>query len=119
MKKDPFLNLKYIAWCRSKTPPEGEVFEYKDLIEHARHYIASKKNVLFNDPVLKEYTPEELLVEYFALRFDSEKDFCDEFEAQMRGISQEDYEWFDRMTKEHIKETEENIGVIEFEDDFS
>lgn len=124
--KDPFFGLKFIAYCRSQRPPDGVdgiITEDIDIINYAKWRVCKSRNVLFNDPVWENYTPEEILVEYFTISFDDSEEVRDMFLAQMRGVETKDYDWLEQMESKWLKEQEEKIkedmgGVEEFEDTF-
>ncbi|RLG44951.1 MAG: hypothetical protein DRN81_03195 [Thermoproteota archaeon] len=100
-------------------PPEDS--DIADFVEYCRHFVSAEKNILFNDPVWDRYTEEEIIIEFFALRFDKEKEFREEYESQlMGGPSEEDYAWFDRMEAELQEKNKELMDETEeFSDDFT
>lgn len=69
MNSDGFTRLKYIAYCRSQMPPEEVGSDYADFVAFAKHFLCSKTNRLFKDPIWDKYTDEEVIVEYFSYQF--------------------------------------------------
>lgn len=121
--KDPFFGLKFIAYCRAYMPPEEVETEEEDMVAYAKFYLCQKRNILFNAEVWDNYTDEEILVEYFSIRFTEDEVLRGEFETQMKGVEKADYEWFDKMTKKYEAEIEAEAkkasgGKDEFEDKF-
>lgn len=121
--KDPFFGLKYIAYCRAFMPPSDAEIDSDDMLQYARFYLCQKRGVLYNAEIWDNYTEEEILVEYFAVRMSEDETLKAEFEAQMRGINKADHEWFDKMTEKYNKKLEEEAkeaagGKDEFEDSF-
>jgi len=120
---DPFFGVKYIGWCRSQLPPDDVSISVEDFLQHVRHFLSVKKQILFKDPVFDTYTEEDLLTEYFAIRFDEDSDFRGAFEAQMRGISQDVYDWFEEEEQKYLEAREKEAkelmgGKDEIEDVF-
>jgi hypothetical protein len=104
--KDPFFGLKYIAYCRSKLPPEEAGRDDADIINYAKWQICKSRNLLFLDPIWDRYSEEEILIEYLTIRFDEDENVCKAFESQMQGVSLDDQEWFERMEKKYHEEQE-------------
>ncbi len=117
---DRLLPLKHIGYCWSQMPPsdEGGV-EYADFLEHAKFSLCRLTNRLMKDTVWDEYTSEEILAEYFAHVFSSNKDAREKFEAQLGGASEEMHDWLDRMIAGNQGETDKKIAELGLEDSLS
>jgi len=85
-------------------------------VQYARYYVSNKKNLLFSDPIWNNLTKEEILIEYFCLRFDEDETFRGEFIAQLRGVKEDDYAWFEKMEKQHLEKTKD---LEEIDEDFT
>ena len=103
--EDPFFGLKYIAWCR--TTVKGEVLTEEHLIDYAKWQLCKSRNLLFNDPIFKEYTKEEILVEFFSIKFDEDEKLKEAFELEMQGVNKSDLDWFEKMEKLYQEKAEE------------
>ena len=120
---DPFFGLKYIAYCRSQRPPEGVESDDIDIINYAKWQVCKARNLLFNDPIWKEYTAEEILIEYFAILFDESETLRDQFLSQARGLDKKDVAWLEAMEAKWVKEQQAKIkdalgGADEIEETF-
>ena len=103
--EDPFFGLKYIAWCR--TTVKGEVLTEEHLIDYAKWQLCKSRNLLFNDPIFKEYTKEEILVEFFSIKFDEDEKLKEAFKLEMQGVNKSDLDWFEKMEKLYQEKAEE------------
>lgn len=116
--KDPFFGLKYIAFCRTGLIVDGETLDEEAMLAFAKWQICKVRNILWNDPVWDNYTNPEILIEYFAIKFDEDADLRTAFEASTVSAKEADVDWFERMEKklkEGSKIKEEVIagGTIE------
>jgi hypothetical protein len=120
--KDPFFGLKYIAYCRTGLPINDEDIDEEALISYAKACICKARNKLWNDPIWDSYTQEEILVEYFTIRFESE-DARKEFETKLISVKKSDLDWFETAEKRYMSENKKENDIItqeptEFEDTF-
>lgn len=118
--EDPFFGLKYIAYCRSHLPDLDD-FGESELIDFAKWQICKVKSVLFNDPIWENYTKEEILVEYFAIRFDESKELLEEFKSKLVHADKEVYDLFERLERTFApatKKEKDNQEPEEFEDSY-
>jgi hypothetical protein len=107
--QDPFFGLKYIAYCRSSLPVNEEDVDDEAMIQFARWQICKVRGVLWGDPIWDNYTPEEILVEYFAIKYDENEQLRNEFEAQLVSAKKSDLDWLERMEQ---KDREAKQGKI-------
>lgn len=107
--KDPFFGLKYIAYCRSALSPNKEDLDTESFVSFAKWQICKTRNKLWNDPVWDEYTNEEILTEFFAIRFDENEEMRREFETSILTPSKSDLDWFERMESKHTVSTNDKI----------
>jgi len=109
--RDSLRSLKFLGYCRSQTPP-GEGMTFEDMVNFAKFFLCNKTNTLWKSEVWNTYTQEEILIEYFSLRFNADEEARQEFETQM-GMGEEDhtevYDWLDRMVKENQEEMENKL----------
>jgi hypothetical protein len=97
--KDPFFGLKYIAYCRTGLPVNEVDLDMVAMLQFAKWQICKVRNVLFNDPVWDEYTDEEILTEFFAIKFDEDSALRKEFEAKLVTAKASDIDWLERMAQ--------------------
>lgn len=121
--EDPFFALKYIAWCRTQLPPEEAELEEIDFVHYAKWSICRERGILFKDPVWDGYTPEDIMVEFFAIGFDNSEEIRDAFQSSMKGVKAADIDWFEAMEKKVLAEKEAEAkklmdGKDEIEDSF-
>lgn len=105
--------LKYRGYCRSITAP-GEDLNFFDLVDFAKDYLCRKTRTLWKDPIWKEYTSEEVLIEYFSYLFLENEEFKREFEIKIEAYSsdQEDiYDWLD----EQVEKNKEDLDSMQSE----
>lgn len=109
---DPLKSIKYKGYCLAHTPP-GENFGMEDLVNFAKFFLCSKVNRLWKDAIWKEYTDEEILIEYFAHLFATNVGERREFEVSIdagASIYGEDiFEWLDRKVKENQQEMKKKL----------
>lgn len=124
--EDPYYGLKVIAAFRSSLDgiDDYNKIEHSVLLDYAKNQICRARNVLFRDPIWDSYTEEDIIVEFFSINFEQNKEELDQFIATFKKASQEDLDWFEKMEEEHSKMFEENKkqGLTneagEFEDNF-
>lgn len=103
---DPFFGLKYIAYCRTGLPVNPEDVDEQALFNFAKWQICKVRNVLWNDPVWDSYTAQEVLAEYFAIKFDESSELRAEFERGMSGVKKSDLDWLEERAERHRKSQE-------------
>lgn len=121
---DPFFGLKYIAYCRTGLTINEDDVDEEAMIQFAKWQICKVRGILWNDPIWDSYTAPELLVEFFAIKFDESEELRQKFEATVVSVKAKDLDWFERMERKHaedqkkgkIKEGEvEQKPEVEFE----
>jgi len=117
---DPFLPLKYIAYCRSRLTDLKDDFDKEALLDFAKWQICKVRNVLFLDPIWDAYTEEDILIEYFAIRFDESEDMVNEFKKEaFQDTKEQVTDWFKKMEDLHgSKNPAPTPEPEEFEDTF-
>lgn len=118
--KDPFIRLKYIAFCRNYMAPEDN--SMYDLLNHAKNYLCLRKNRLFNDPIWSTYSDEALLVEFYSVRMDEDPDFRQQIEEAIKGKGntiEDDIAWMEKREKEEDAKRAERLKEIQDEINFS
>ena len=108
---DKFDRLRYIGYCWAKFPPDEEDIEFEDLVHHAKFQLCASSHRLAKDPIWDEYTPEEILVEYYAFLFHNSEEQARKFLQRLNGVSESDYDWILEKTEEaetHMGEGEED-----------
>ena len=101
--KDPFLNMKYVAYCWSQLPPGEQNLELQDYVEHCKFVLCEKSNRLMKDPIWSENARKEFEAELNKLFGVSIEDAVDAFA-----------DWVDSMEGKEEKELES-----EYEDQVS
>lgn len=124
MAKDQFHNLKLIAYKRATL--EGDTVDLDDFVEFCRMHLCHTYKVPFNSSVWDSYTDEQVMIEYFALKFIREEKFRSEFENKLKGIepveelSEDEFlEWAKQMEINNRKEVEELKQSMEKSIDFT
>lgn len=120
---DPFLILKNIGYLRSQIPSKTENSVAFDYVSYARHHLCNKRNVMYNDPIWDRYSNEDILVEFFAIQFDENEEFRNEFLKQLNGGVTEEDDWFNKMKGKYEKARESEVKTVmggqdEFSDTF-
>jgi len=96
-EEDPFFGLKLIAFHRSTFPKDSEELTEDELIAFARWQICKSRNILWNDPIWQSYTHPEILIEFFAIKFDEDQELRDKFAASLVQVQKKDLDWFAQM----------------------
>lgn len=113
-QEDPLYGLKHIAYGRSVLSEDA--LTPQALVDFARWQVCKARSILWNDPLWDVYTAEEILIEYFSIRFDEDEDLRAKFAATLVRASKTDLEWFEEM--EAKLKNPEPIEPVEFEDKF-
>ena len=119
---DPFLKLKHIAYCIASPPFKTNDASLEAFVKYARHQICVTKNILYFDPIWDSYSDEQVLVEYYALRFEKDKDFLEQFEVEVinDGKMEDDIDWMEKEIAKNKTNVEEynkiKDEIEEFED---
>lgn len=119
-KTDPFLRLKYIAFCRNYTALEDS--GYEDLVNYAKNYICFKKKLLYFDPLWATYSNEAILVEFYSLKMFEDDGFRQIVEKEIRNNGQSEAnetDWMFVREKEEDLKREARIKALKEEVDFS
>lgn len=97
------------------TLPSGKI-DFEDYVRYAKFYLCSKTKTLTKDPIWDQYTDVEIMVEFFAHQFESNKKLRDEFEVEL-GTHDSAIDSFaseaDKMFKTWNKEKENILGGLE------
>lgn len=106
--KDAFLRIKYMGYCMSEMPPDEAEPGYEDFLKYAKFILCQAYHKPMKDPFWDKYSDEEILVEYFAILFDKDKEAKAAFEDQLRGLEGGDdfADWADQM----IADNQETLG---------
>lgn len=94
-ENDPFFGLKYLAYCRSTLPSSDVDLTEEGLQVFAKWQLCKARNVLWNDPIWDSYTMQELLIEFFAIRFDESDELRTEFGASLNTAKKADIDWME------------------------
>lgn len=113
-KNDPFFRIKYLGYCLARTP---ELMDYDDFVRFCKFQLAHRTNTLLKDPIWDKYTSEEIIVEFFAHKFESDRDARNDFEIMMeygKNAVDEFSDWADKQMAKSKKEREEHqIDVLD------
>ncbi len=112
---DPFFGLKLIAYYRTGLPVNDDDIDEEAMVQFAKWQICKIKSVLWNDPVWNEYTSPEILIEFFAIKFDENEELRKKFEAGIVTTKKSDTDWMERRMAKLLKEKEEKQGKIKVE----
>lgn len=120
-KVDRYLGIKHLGYRISQLP---NPYSLNDLLKYAKFILAEKSGRLLKDPIWDEYTIEELLMEFFAHQFHTNKEFLTEFEsANGLAFTQDSLEdfvaWADKQIAEEGKIKEKLLDESEEKVSFS
>jgi hypothetical protein len=123
--KDPLFGLKYIAYLRTTLPKDSDSLDNDTIVSFAKWQVCKSRNILWNDPIWESYTQQEILIEFFAIRFDEDEKLRTAFEAGLVSASKSDMDW---LLQDELKEKDSKISSVtnesspenpeEFEDTF-
>jgi hypothetical protein len=113
--EDPFFGLKYIAYLRTGLSVNTEDIDAEGLVNFARWQICKVRNILWNDAIWEKYTPEEILIEYFAIKFDENDTERKTFEATIVTGKETDIDWMMRSEAKYLKQQAPNNDTIKEE----
>lgn len=106
---DPFFGLKLIAYYRTGLPVNEDDIDEEAYVQFAKWQICKIKSVLWNDPVWDEYTNPEILIEFFAIKFDENEELRKKFETGLVTTKQSDVDWMLKMEAKLLKEKQGKI----------
>lgn len=109
--KDRFFGLKYIALTRVSLTKNKDELDAEALLSFAKWQLCKTRSILWNDPVWEHYTAEEVLIEWFSLKFDENEDLRKEFELSILSVSAEEVDWF--AAQERKYRTVQKNDIIE------
>jgi hypothetical protein len=92
---DPLHIIKYIAYNR--TTLEGSEISYADLVNFAKWQLCQARNKLWLDSIWDRYTDEEILAEFFSIKFDTDAKSKEDFKNSIMAPKADDMAWFDSM----------------------
>jgi len=114
---EKFDRLRYIGYCLAKMPPDEATVEFDDFIQFAKFKLCMASKRLLKDPIWEEYTPEELLVEYYALLFHTDEEQAKKFLQKMNGVSESDYDWIIAESEKQEATMGDEPDVVSFTPD--
>ena len=106
----------------SQLPPDGAKVEFDDFVRYARFVLCREAHILMKDPIWNDYTDEEILIEYYALIYERDKEERARVEMAFAGKSTDIVDWFDDMiekNQEKVKEFKKELEEAEDEISFS
>lgn len=113
-KTDPFFPIKRMGYYMAQMPDDG--IQSSDFLRFAKFQLCIKMKRLMKDPIWNDYTKEELLAEYFAHQFDTDKMLRTEMERAL-GLNEaaiEDFgDWADRQMAKDKAEQEDQLKLLE------
>lgn len=113
--KDPLTALKYRGYVRAITVP-GEETTLEDFVSFAKFFLCKQTRRLWKDPIWDSYTDEEILIEYFAHLFFTDKSARTEFEVNAFSgtdtYGEDIYDWLDRKIAENQAEREKKLDEM-------
>lgn len=115
--KDNLDNIKYIGYCWAKLPLDADETTFDDFVQYAKFQLCSKVNKLMKDPIWEEYTPEEILIEYYALLFNINDELAKKFVAKINGVIADDYNWILEQSKQEEAQMGNEEDTVSFSPD--
>lgn len=110
---DPLLRIKYLGYSLAKLSSAPNM---SDFVRYAKFQLCVRTKRLMKDPIWDTYTKEEILVEFYALKFDTDKKYLQEFEVQLLGLpgATNDFsDWADREMAKEAKMKEHTLDNME------
>jgi len=104
--KDPTFPLQYIGFCLAIRPSVADKVSICEFIDFAKFQLCAEYKIPRKSHIWDSYTDEEILIEYYALRFYNNADKAKDFEDKLSGDYQSDLDWFDseiQKNKESLK----------------
>ena len=102
---DNFNRIKHIGYCWAKLPPNEDNVEFEDFVKYAQFQLCMATHRLMKDDIWGDYTPEEILIEYYALLFYNNAEQAEQFLRNINGVVESDYDW---ILEQDAKETKES-----------
>ncbi len=93
-----------------------EAMTVQDFVRFCKFHLAAKTNHLMKDSVWDKYTSEDIITEFFAHKFHTDKEFKAEFEieAQMIKPYVDDFSvWADKQMKKSEEELKQKASQME------
>lgn len=111
---DPLKYIKTFAYGRVQSVP-GEEPTIDDLVNMAKFSLCKRCSRLWKDPVWEDYTPEEILIEYFSYLFAENETLRKEFEGEMdlgNKAYADIYNWLDQQVALNQNETRKKLDEL-------
>lgn len=93
-----------------------EIVTVKDFVRFCKFHLAVKTHRLMKDPIWDTYTSEDIITEFFAHKFHTDKDFKAEFEFEA-GMSKsfvDDFAaWADQQIRQAAKDIKQKLNETE------
>lgn len=106
-ERNPLEVLHHIAYRMSQPPGRLDDAGLKDFVNFAKFEICNERNLLYYDKIWDVYTDEQVLTEYFAIRFTNDEEFRRKYEAENGTPREDDVEWMFR----EIEKNKAEMGV--------
>jgi len=103
LEKDPTFRLKYIGFCQAVRPSLEEKVSISDFVNFAKFQMCAEYKIPMKADIWDKYTKEEILAEFFALKFHNDKEEAKAFEAELLGLADDDFAWMSKQVKENQK----------------
>lgn len=111
LKEDPIFRLKYIAFCMGAKPSLEDKISLEDFAQFARFQLSATYGIPFRADIWDKYTTEELIIEFYALKFFKEDDYSKEFEARLSGEYQADFDWMQEQIDKNKEEVKDFLNM--------
>lgn len=110
---DPLFRLKYIGYILASGDAEF-TSDLQTFLDYAKFQICEARGILLKDPIWDKYqTDEDIIVEYYAIRFSKTQELQDDFKLKLQGLKQEDIDWMEQAIVKNRKKWEETKKVAE------
>lgn len=114
-EQNPLFRLKYMGYFMAGFDLERKDLNYDDFVRIAKFYLCELRGVLTKDPIWDKYSNEEILIEYYAAIYKTNKEARETLEAHLNATVDDD-EWMDQQVIANRKRREaEKAGKIEDE----
>lgn len=111
--KDPFFGPKWLAYMNAEMPEKAQLDDY---VRWAKFQLAIRTKTLLKDPIWDKYTAEEILIEFFAHKFDNDPNFKKDFEKDLgmeEAVVDDFASWADKEMGKAEKDMEKQIEGLE------
>ena len=120
--KDFLYPIKRRAYILSQgsDAEDPENYSYDKLVQFAKFQLCDSRKTLMEDPIWDRYTDEMILLEYYAMLYNINKDLREEFENFVHSdVTEDQIDWMDKMIQKNKEELTKFVEADKEAEDFS